>query len=175
MTLAEGTPTTAAPAAQATPPCEIDILDPRFYDDPWDAYRWLRDHAPLHWDARNELWVVSRHEDVSPHLPQPGAVLRRRGRAPEGRRADVDHLDGRPRAHPPAPPDQPGLHARAGCAQLTDHIRELSNQIIDEVAERGRARLRRGLRHPRAADRDRRADGPRPRPAQTGSTSGATP
>ena len=47
------------------PPFDIDVRDPRFYDDPWDAYRWLRGNAPLWWDARNELWVVSRHEDVS--------------------------------------------------------------------------------------------------------------
>ena len=43
----------------------IDVNDPRFYDDPWDAYRWMRDHSRVHWDANNELWVVSRHEDVS--------------------------------------------------------------------------------------------------------------
>ena len=47
------------------PPCPIDVLDPRFYDDPWDAYRWLRRHSPIHWDERNELWVISRHADVS--------------------------------------------------------------------------------------------------------------
>src|SRR6187399_2830772 len=46
-------------------PVQIDVNDPRFYDDPWDAYRWLRDHSPVHWDAANDLWVVSRHEDVS--------------------------------------------------------------------------------------------------------------
>ena len=43
----------------------IDVNDPRFYDDPWDAYRWMRDHSRVHWDAGNDLWVVSRHEDVS--------------------------------------------------------------------------------------------------------------
>ena len=43
---------------------EIDALDPRFYDDPWEAYRWLRHHSPVHWDATNELWLISKHEDV---------------------------------------------------------------------------------------------------------------
>ena len=59
------TPSTAAPATAPPPPCEIDALDPRFYDDPWEAYRWLRRHSPIHWDAKNELWVISRHADVS--------------------------------------------------------------------------------------------------------------
>ena len=43
---------------------DFDILDPHFYDDPWDAYRWLRTNDPVHWDERNGLWVVSKHEDV---------------------------------------------------------------------------------------------------------------
>ena len=25
----------------------INVLDPEFYVDPWQAYRWLRDEAPL--------------------------------------------------------------------------------------------------------------------------------
>ena len=44
---------------------EIDILDPRLYDDPWETYRWLRENAPVYYDAKNDLYVVSRHEDVS--------------------------------------------------------------------------------------------------------------
>ena len=47
MTLAEGTTGNVRGAAQPMPPTDIDILDPRFYDDPWDLYRWLRTHAPL--------------------------------------------------------------------------------------------------------------------------------
>jgi len=46
--------------APARPPMPIDVNDGRFYDDPWDAYRWLRDHDPCHWDAANELWVTTR-------------------------------------------------------------------------------------------------------------------
>ena len=44
---------------------ELDVLDPRFYDDPWDSYRWLRTESPVHRDDRNGLWVLSKHEDVS--------------------------------------------------------------------------------------------------------------
>ena len=63
---------------------EIDILDPRLYDDPWDTYRWLRDESPVHWDAGNELWVVSRHEDVSHISRHPERYCAAAGRATRG-------------------------------------------------------------------------------------------
>jgi cytochrome P450 family 142 subfamily A polypeptide 1 len=42
----------------------INLLDPRFYVDPFDAYRWLRDNSPVHWDPIQKLWGISRHADV---------------------------------------------------------------------------------------------------------------
>ena len=42
----------------------VNVLDPEFYVDPWDSYRWLRDEAPVFWDAVQQLWVISRYEDV---------------------------------------------------------------------------------------------------------------
>jgi hypothetical protein len=33
----------------------INVLDPEFYVDPWQAYRWLRDEAPLYWDPVQKL------------------------------------------------------------------------------------------------------------------------
>ncbi len=43
---------------------EINLLDPQFYVDPWDAYRWLRDNSPVHWDPVQQLWGISRYADV---------------------------------------------------------------------------------------------------------------
>jgi cytochrome P450 family 142 subfamily A polypeptide 1 len=42
----------------------INVLDPEFYVDPWQAYRWLRDEAPVWWDPVQKLWVISRYHDV---------------------------------------------------------------------------------------------------------------
>src|SRR5579859_7995742 len=42
----------------------INVLDPEFYVDPWQAYRWLRDEAPVYWDPVQKLWAISRYEDV---------------------------------------------------------------------------------------------------------------
>jgi len=118
------------------PPCPIDVLDPRFYDDPWEAYRWLRRHSPVHWDDRNQLWVLSRHADVSQvsrdqELYSAAEGVRPRVAAPMSiiSMDDPEHTRQRRlinRGFTPA-------RVRA----ITDHIRELSNQIIDEVAGRG--------------------------------------
>ena len=119
-----------------TPPFEIDALDPRFYDDPWEAYRWLRTHSPIHWDTRNELWLIARHADVShisrnPELYSAAEGVRPRVAAPMSiiSMDDPEHTRQRRlinRGFTPA-------RVRA----LTDHIRDLSNQIIDEVAHKG--------------------------------------
>jgi cholest-4-en-3-one 26-monooxygenase len=44
---------------------DIDLLDGDFYvDDPYSTYRWMRQRVPVYWDATNELWGVSRYDDI---------------------------------------------------------------------------------------------------------------
>ena len=75
---------------------EIDILDGHFYiDDPYASYAWMRANAPVYWDATNELWCISRYDDIveierrkdvfinsdatkggyRPNLPADGAII----------------------------------------------------------------------------------------------------
>src|SRR6266567_2306663 len=42
----------------------INVLDPQFYTDPWEAYRWLRDEAPVYWDPIQKVWAISRYGNV---------------------------------------------------------------------------------------------------------------
>jgi cytochrome P450 family 142 subfamily A polypeptide 1 len=42
----------------------INLLDPNFYVEPSAAYRWLRDHSPVHWDPVHQIWGISRYDDV---------------------------------------------------------------------------------------------------------------
>ena len=124
------------PTDTPPPPCEIDALDPRFYDDPWEAYRWLRRHSPIHWDAKNELWVISRHADVS-HISRNQELYS----AADGVRPNVAAPMSIISMDDPEHTRQRRLINRgftpAKVRTLTDHIRELSNQIIDQVADRG--------------------------------------
>jgi len=127
-------PAAAAPAPP--PPCEIDALDPRFYDDPWEAYRWLRRHSPIHWDAKNQLWVFSKHEDVS-HISRH----QERYSAADGVRPRVQAPMSIISMDDPEHTRQRRIVSRgftpAKVRALTDHIRDLSNQIIDEIQHRG--------------------------------------
>jgi cytochrome P450 family 142 subfamily A polypeptide 1 len=136
MTLTEGTTTPGDPERRPVPPMDIDVLDPRFYDEPWEAYRWLRRNAPLWWDAKNELWVVSRHEDVS-HMSRNQDVYS----AAQGVRPKVASPMSIISMDDPEHTRQRRLVNKGFTPrmvrQLSDHIRELSNQIIDEIAERG--------------------------------------
>ncbi len=43
----------------------IDLLDGDFYaNGPYETYDWMRRNEPLYWDAGNELWGVSRYDDI---------------------------------------------------------------------------------------------------------------
>ena len=43
----------------------IDLLDGDFYvNDPYPTYAWMREHAPAYWDGINELWGITRYDDI---------------------------------------------------------------------------------------------------------------
>ncbi len=49
----------------ATARPEIDLLAGDFYvNDPYSHYQWMRENEPLYWDPINELWGVSRYDDI---------------------------------------------------------------------------------------------------------------
>jgi cytochrome P450 family 142 subfamily A polypeptide 1 len=114
----------------------IDVNDPRLYDDPWDVYRWLRDEDPVHRDEANDLWVVSRHAEVStvsrnaerysaaqgvrPRLAAPLSIIAM---------DDPEHTRQRRLV-------STGFTPRK-VRELGEHIRTLSQEITEEIAARG--------------------------------------
>ena len=43
----------------------VDLLDGNLYvSDPYPTYAWLRENAPVYWDSVNELWGISRYDDI---------------------------------------------------------------------------------------------------------------
>ena len=46
---------------------EVVTYDPYDYaiqDDPYPVYAWLRENAPLYYNAEQDFWALSRHADV---------------------------------------------------------------------------------------------------------------
>jgi cytochrome P450 family 142 subfamily A polypeptide 1 len=67
----------------ATVGAQLNVLDPVLYaGDPYPAYQWLRDEAPVYWDPVNEIWAVSRHRDVLAIERDPARYSSARGSRP---------------------------------------------------------------------------------------------
>ncbi|HEY6531575.1 MAG TPA: cytochrome P450 [Acidimicrobiales bacterium] len=123
---------TAAPSA----PPDFDVLDPRFHDDPWAVYRWLRRHAPVFWDERNELWLVSGHVEVSHVSRNPQVYSSARGVRP-GMDVPMSIIG----MDDPEHTRQRRLINRGftprRVREITGHMRELTSGLIDDIASRG--------------------------------------
>lgn len=116
----------------------VNVLDPEFYVDPWDAYRWLRDEAPVFWDPVQELWAISRHDDIVA-IEKDGA----RYSSFQGSRPHVDQRADRSMINmdDPAHQAQRNLVARRltprSVRSHEDHVRDVVTGILDEVAPHG--------------------------------------
>ena len=51
--------------AQSSSGTAIDLVDGAFYGgDPYPGFKWMRRHEPVYFDERNDVWGISRYEDV---------------------------------------------------------------------------------------------------------------
>jgi len=116
----------------------IDLLAPEFYGgDPYPTYAWMRANAPLYWDATNELWGVSRYDDVV-HIEKHKELF-----------ISSDQEKGGYRPNLPADPamiglDDPLHHKRRNlvsrrftpraASAWEDHVRDVVNDLLDQVA-----------------------------------------
>jgi cholest-4-en-3-one 26-monooxygenase len=114
----------------------LDFCDPTLFDDPWETYRWLRSEAPLYRDDKNDLWVASKHEDVFHISRNPETYCNRYGVRPViAGDMSIITLDGDEHLRQRRLINQGFTPRRV--RELIPHVRDLSNQIIDEIAERG--------------------------------------
>ena len=62
----------------------IDLLDGRFYaDEPHTHFDWMREHAPVYWDAASQLWGLTLHEDIMFASRNPAIFSNAEGMRPE--------------------------------------------------------------------------------------------
>jgi cytochrome P450 family 142 subfamily A polypeptide 1 len=44
---------------------DVDLLSGQWYaQQPFEQWAWMREHAPVYWDAKNEVWGITRYHDV---------------------------------------------------------------------------------------------------------------
>ncbi len=117
---------------------EVNVLDPQFYVDPWDAYRWLRDEAPAYWDPVQRLWAISRHEDVVMVEKDTQRYSSSPGSRPHlDQRADRSMIN----LDDPAHQAQRSLVSRRftpkGVRSHEERVREIVTEILDAVVTDG--------------------------------------
>jgi cytochrome P450 family 142 subfamily A polypeptide 1 len=116
----------------------VNVLDPEFYVDPWDAYRWLRDEAPVFWDPIQKLWAISRYDDIIA-VEVDGA----RYSSFSGSRPHIDQRADRSIINMDDPDHQRqrNLVSRRftpGAVRNHEaHVRAICREILDDVAPRG--------------------------------------
>ena len=125
-----------------------NLTDSTLYaGDPYPTYRWLRENAPVYWDARARLWVVSRYDDVVHVSKQAEIFSATQGVLPENDAIvsivcmdDPRHLRLRKLVNRGFTPRMVGM--------LEPKIRALTTEILDGIADRGACDLVRDVAVP---------------------------
>jgi cytochrome P450 family 142 subfamily A polypeptide 1 len=113
-----------------------DLTDPSLYDEPWAFYAWLRSERPVWFDQRSGLYAVARHADVITASRDTEHFSSAEGVRPVNMvplsivsMDDPEHTRQRRLLSKGFTPRQ--------VRSMTDHVRELTNSVIDEVEGSG--------------------------------------
>ena len=116
----------------------INVLDPEFYVDPWQAYRWLRDEAPLYWDPVQKLWVISRYDDVLEVEKAAGRYCSSEGSRPlVDQRGDMSMINMDEPGHQEQRRLVSGWFTPRAMGDRESHVRGIVTAILDAVAPLG--------------------------------------
>jgi cytochrome P450 family 142 subfamily A polypeptide 1 len=127
-------------AAEAEP-FESNALDPTIYvrGVAHDVFRWIRENDPVHWDAENNLWVISKYDDISYVERQPELFCSAQGVRPAGGggadQLSIVSMDDPEHARQRRLVSKGFTPSRIN--GLMTHIRELARELVDSVAARG--------------------------------------
>jgi cytochrome P450 family 142 subfamily A polypeptide 1 len=114
----------------------IDLLDGEFYaGDPFPAFAWMRHHAPVYYDEPNDIWGVTRYEDVRAIGQDPQAFSSTGGSRPNTPlpyMIDMDAPEHRRRRRLVSA----GFTPQA-VRDREPRIRQVCDEILDRVCEKG--------------------------------------
>jgi cytochrome P450 family 142 subfamily A polypeptide 1 len=116
---------------------DFDLLDGRWYAaNPYADWEWMRDNAPAYWDAKNEVWALTRYDDVLAAEKDPATYSSHRAPRPHGQ-----HLPMMISMDAPEHSSRRKLVSKGFTPRrVRDHeptIRRICTQIIDRVAAKG--------------------------------------
>jgi cytochrome P450 family 142 subfamily A polypeptide 1 len=116
---------------------DFDLLDGDWYaGQPHADWEWMRDHAPAYWDPKNEIWALTRYEDVLAVEKDPARFSSQRAPRPHG-----DHLPMMISMDEPEHQRRRKLVSRGFTPpRVRAHeptIRRICTEIIDRVAPMG--------------------------------------
>jgi cytochrome P450/ferredoxin-NADP reductase len=141
MTLAPPSPATSTPSAGARDITVFyDPLSYAAYDHPYEVYRQLRDHAPVYYNRRRDLWVVSRYDDVKACLRNHEQMINALGNDMDGTHASygAGNLVAQDQPHHTVLRNvvRPSFAAREILA-MEEHIRRHARELVAGLSERG--------------------------------------
>jgi cholest-4-en-3-one 26-monooxygenase len=116
---------------------QFDLLDGGWYaSQPYDDWAWMRKHAPVYWDAKGEVWALTRYHDILAVEKDPETFSSYRAPRPHG-----DHLPMMISMDDPEHSRRRKLVSRGFTPRrVRDHeatIRRICTGIIDRVAPKG--------------------------------------
>jgi cytochrome P450 len=147
------------PLEQASPELSLyHLLDPEVLADPYPLYARLREEAPVHWDPYLHAWVVTRYSDVVEVLHRFDAA---RTPSPErlealgmGELTPIAAVMVRQMLFLDAP-DHGRVRRLASVAftprrvaRLREHIRDIAERLVDEMAAEPSFDVMAGLANP---------------------------
>ena len=124
-------------AQRQRPTCPINVLDRSFCAEPFEGYATLRGDEPISYDELNELWIISRHEDVSHISVHPEEFCSGLGVRPtQSFDLSLIALDGERHIRQRRLINQ-GFSPRMIRA-MEPRVRAVVNETLDRVARRGK-------------------------------------
>jgi len=116
---------------------DVDLMDPETHaGDPWPLYERLREERPMYWEPFNEIWCVSRYDDIVSLARQPEIFTSTEGNVPK-MPADPSFINLDGQAHHDRRKLIAAWFSPSAIRKMEDHILESVDQLIDEVIESG--------------------------------------
>lgn len=122
----------------------VDLLDPELYaGDPSPVYAWLRANDPVHWDAVNQLWGITRHADIVAVERHPSLWSSAAGTRPmmTHELSTDSMIDSDNPRHAEQRGTVAGRFTRKAVLDREARVRSMVDELVDGFATRGEADL----------------------------------